>query len=609
MTGQSFPGAFLTFLVSLVLLGAPCAAAGPDPIRYTLRFPARQTHYVEVRAEVPAAGRPAVELMMPVWTPGSYLVREYERNVENLTARTRGGQSLRVEKSRKNRWRIETGGASSITVAYRVYCRVMSVQGAFVEKDFAILNGAAVFLTLADDSARPHEIKVELPADWKTTMTALPSTGRPNEYRAPDYDTVVDSPLLAGSPSIYEFEVSGKKHYLVNQGEGSVWDGPRSARDAEKIVRENLRLWGSLPYDSYVFFNLLTESGGGLEHKNSTLMMTSRWNTRTPKNYLRWLGLVSHEYFHTWNVKRMRPAELGPFDYEREDYTKSLWIAEGVTSYYGALNVRRAGLSTNEEYLESLSGNIAALQTNTGRLVQPLESSSYDAWIKAYRPDENSGNVSISYYTKGELAGFLLDAKIRKETNGAKSLDDVMRLAWQRYSGDRGYTPAEFRRTAEEAAGVPLGEWFVKALETTDELDYGEALDWFGLRFKPEEPPKPGAPPKADKAWTGLATNVVNGRLLVTAVKRETPGIDAGFNVDDEILAIDDYRVRPDQLAARLEFYKPGDTVSFLVARRDRLVRLETILGKEPAASWKLEADPKATDQQKTHLKAWLEVG
>jgi predicted metalloprotease with PDZ domain len=216
-------------------------------------------------------------------------------------------------------------------------------------------------------------------------------------------------------------------------------------------------------------------------------------------------------------------------------------------------------------------------------------------------------NTAISYYTKGEIAGFLLDARIRHATNGTKSLDDAMRLAYQRYSGARGYTAAEFRQAAEEVAGVPLAAWFHTALESTEELDYSEALNWFGLRFKPDEPPKPDAPPRVEKAWTGLTTSVVNNRLVVTEVRRETPGYEAGFNVQDEILGIDDYRVRPDQLAARLEFYRPGDAVSILIARRDQLMRIETTLGAEPRPVWKLEVDPKATDDQKAHLKAWLE--
>ena len=233
---------------------------------------------------------------------------------------------------------------------------------------------------------------------------------------------------------------------------------PASARDVEAIVRAQKNFWGFLPYEKYVFFNLLTESGGGLEHKNSTVLMSSRWATRTRSSYLGWLNLVSHEFFHTWNVKRLRPVELGPFDYENEVYTPSLWVAEGITSYYDRLLVRRAGLCTVEEYLagdppspgsdaEKSTNDIERLQTTPGRLVQPLESSSFEAWIKFYRRDENTPNTGISYYVKGAVVAFLLDAKIRRATAGKKSLDDVMRLAYERYSGPRGFTAAQFRGT------------------------------------------------------------------------------------------------------------------------------------------------------------------
>ena len=338
----------------------------------------------------------------------------------------------------------------------------MSVQGNWVDGSFALLNGAATFLTLAGSEPRPHEVSLVLPPDWRTSMTGLAEApGRkPHHYMAPDFDTLVDSPIYAGNPAIYEFQVDGVPHYLVNEGEGGLWDGPRSARDVEAIVRVQKTFWGFLPYEKYVFFNLLTETGGGLEHKNSTVLMASRWATRTRSSYLAWLNLVSHEFFHTWNVKRLRPVELGPFDYENEVYTPSLWVAEGITSYYDRLLVRRAGLCTVEEYLagdppspgsdsDKTTNDIERLQTTPGRLVQPLEASSFEAWIKFYRRDENTPNTGISYYVKGAVVAFLLDARIRRATSGKKSLDDVMRLAYERYSGPRGFTaPAVPRHRA-----------------------------------------------------------------------------------------------------------------------------------------------------------------
>jgi len=591
-----------------VFLMMHAAAAGaqnaPEPIRYTLSFPAPQTHYVEITATVPTGRRPDVELMMPVWTPGSYLVREYARNVEAMTASGPDGRALDVDKSKKNHWRIATGGAASITVKYRVYCREMSVRTNWVEADFALLNGAPTFITLADLTPRPHEIVINPAAGWKRSVTALPAmNGGEHHYRAPDYDTVVDSPIVIGNPAVYDFEVDGKKHSLVNVGEGGVFDGARAARDLEAIVKQDRQLWGFLPYDRYVFFNMITESGGGLEHKNSTVLMTNRWSTRTRRAYLGWLELASHEYFHAWNVKRLRPAELGPFDYENENITRSLWIAEGFTDYYADLQVLRAGLQSREEYLEDLSSTIELLQTTPGRLVQSAEMASFDAWIKYYRPDENSNNTSISYYTKGTVLAFLLDAKIRKATSGAKSLDDVMRLAYEKFSGPKGYTPEQFRAVIEQVSGQSLQRFWEAAVEGTSEVDYMDAVDAFGLRFKPAAQQPADRP---SKPWLGMTTRNDNGRLVITQVQRGSPADVAGLNVDDEILAIDEFRVRADRLENRLEQYKSGDKVSVLVARREQLVRIPVSFGAEPQRAWRLEVNPAATEAQRRLLDGWL---
>lgn len=584
-------------------LAQTAAPAGTEPLRYTLSFPAPQTHYAEVEIQVPTGGRPQVELMMAVWTPGSYLIREYERHVEGVTATGAGGRALAVEKSDKNRWRVTTGGAPTVSVRYRIYAREMSVRTNWVEAGFAMINGAPTFMTLADGLSRPHEVTVVPAPGWRRSVSGLPEVaGAEHRYRAADFDTLVDSPIVVGNPAVYEFEVDGKKHYLVNEGEGGIFDGAMAARDLQRVVQEHRRMWGSLPYDKYVFFNMLTQAtgsaGGGLEHKNSTILMDWRFATRTRQPYLSWLELASHEFFHVWNVKRLRPVELGPFNYEDENHTRSLWIAEGVTDYYAELAVHRAGLSTRDEYLASLSNKIEELQTTPGRLVQPVDLASFDAWIKYYRPDENSVNVAISYYTKGAVIAFLLDARIRAATNGAKSLDDVMVAAYQKFSGARGYTPDEFRAVAEQVAGTDLKAFWERNIESASELDYSEALATFGLRFRPAT--------GSGRAWVGANTRNDAGRLVVTQVRRGTPAEAAGLNVDDEILAVGEFRVRADRWDNRLEQYKPGDVVSLLVARREQLMRLDVTLGSEPARQWRLEVAPAPTDTQNRHLSTWL---
>jgi predicted metalloprotease with PDZ domain len=372
-------------------------------------------------------------------------------------------------------------------------------------------------------------------------------------------------------------------------------------------VQAARKLWGALPYERYVFFNVLTDSYDGIEHKGSTVLFADRQSTRTESAYYQWLQLVAHEFFHAWNVKRLRPVELGPFDYENEVYTRDLWIPEGLTSYYEEVLVHRAGLASRKETLKRLGKEIESLQTGPGRRVQSVEDASFDAWIKYYRQDENFVNSGVSYYTTGGVIGFLLDARIRHLTDGRASLDDVLRRAYSRFSGAQGFRSDEFRAVASEVTGADLGPWFHRALATTEELDYQEALDWYGLRFT--ENKKKDEEDDADRpGWLGADTDMQGGRLLVTHVKTDTPAFAAGVNAGDEIVAVGDYRVpaTADAWKERLKSYPPGTKVTLLVARRELLLRLPVTFAQEPRLTWKLEVDPQATPEQQAHLAAWL---
>ena len=324
-------------LLALLLWASPAFAQVLEPIRYTLSFPAPHTHYVEVEASYPTDGRAQIDLMMAVWTPGSYLVREYERHVEALTAASETRAPLSVEKTRKNRWRIATGGSRTVWVRYRVYSHEMSVRTNWVDDEMAVINGAPTFITLVESpSRRVHEVRMVLPRSWNGSYSGLVPSTAANTYVAADFDTLVDSPIVAGSPSVYEFSVQGRPHYLVNFRERAIWNGPEAARDLAATASAIAAFWGELPFDRFYFFNIIGSTRNGLEHKNSTMMNTPlEWGSR--EAYLQWLSLASHEYFHAWNGKRLRPIELGPFDYEHEVYTKALWLVEGVTEYYADL--------------------------------------------------------------------------------------------------------------------------------------------------------------------------------------------------------------------------------------------------------------------------------
>jgi predicted metalloprotease with PDZ domain len=471
-------------VLALLQLGSTCVFAQTlNPIRYTVRFPAPHTHYVEIEASVPSEGREHIDLMMPVWTPGSYLVREYARHVEAFTATDAKRAPLRIDKTRKNRWRVATSGTSEVSLRYRVYAHEMSVRTNWVDDEFALLNGAPTFITLVESgSRRAHEVRVILPSEWARSFSGMaPGTGE-NTYIAPDYDTLVDSPIVAGNPSVYEFSVLGKPHYLVNFREPGAWNAPQAVQDLGQVTGAIARFWGGTPFDRYYFFNIVGAARNGLEHKNSTVINIPMESASTRSAYLEWLSTAAHEYFHAWNAKRLRPAELGPFDYENEVYTKALWFVEGVTDYYADLVLSRSGVVTRDEYLVLLSAQIRALQTTPGRLIQSAELASFDAWIKYYRPDENTDNTSISYYVKGAVIAFVLDAKLRRLTNGRKSLDDVMEQMYERFSGNRGFRGEDVRATVEAAAGPAyareIRQWMARALETTAELDYAEALEW-----------------------------------------------------------------------------------------------------------------------------------
>ncbi|MBI1357774.1 MAG: PDZ domain-containing protein [Acidobacteria bacterium] len=602
-TGMPVSGrAVLSGWLLLLVFAAHGLGQTMPSIEYTLRFPAPETNYFEVEASYPSDGRAAVELMMATWTPGSYLIRDYAGRLERIES------DAGVGKISKNRWRVETGGAGRVRVRYRLYAREMTVRTNWVEKDFAILVGAGTYVTLVDPATnRPaalsHRVQLEMPANWRHSASGMAAGETPHSYVAQDFDELVDSPILAGELDVYNFTIDGKPHALVNLGEGGVWDGPKSAEGVEAVTRAQIRFWGQAPYPRYRYLNAITQSGGGLEHKTSTLLMTDRFSTRTRAGFVRWMRLVSHEFFHTWNGKRLRPAALGPFDYERENYTPSLWVVEGLTSYYEGILLARAEVIDHKEFLDGLTGDIRSVQTRPGRLTQSTTESSFDTWVKLYKRNDNASNDEVSYYASGAVIGFLLDARIRAATKDRRGLDDAMRLAYERYSGEKGFTEQEFRALLSETAGEDLSVWLAGALDEPGELDFSEALGWFGLRFEPVKEPDES---KETPAWLGVSTAVKDGRLVVTGVERGGPGYEGGLNLDDEILAIGDYRVPPAGWEARLKQYQPGDTLDVLVARRERLERIAVHAGAAPRESWKLEVDPEATPEQKERFTAWL---
>ena len=474
-------------------------AQAKDPIAYTIRFPDTASKSFVVDVVVPTDKRESVDLMMPVWSPGFYGLQNYADRVTAFSAKGPDGADLSVSRSAANRWTITTGGRSSFTATYTVAAPRGSNLSNGVTETSAVIIGPATFVAIAGDLRRPVDVRMQLPAGWAGSMTSLDAArdGAPNHYVAPDYDVLADSPILAGVDLVSTpFTVNGVQHYWTYLGKAE-WDGPRVAAAMTPLIEEHVRFWGALPFKKYVFLNIVTAGGGsGVEHLNSVAVTGAGREPTTPEAKFRNAAFISHEYFHAMNVKRLRPVELGPFDYEHAPTTTGLWVGEGLTSYFGDLLAARAGMGSTEDYLYLTSRHISDLQTRQpGRLVQTIEQASAQMFERI------PADKKVDYYVKGPVVGLVLDAHIRRRTNDRKSMDDVMRLEYQRWSGAKGYTAAEFNQTVSDAAGVDVSGLLHTLIATTEEIDYTEMLDWFGLRFKPAgEAPAPSPAAPADPA-------------------------------------------------------------------------------------------------------------
>jgi len=614
---------FALLLFSLATLTTAQTTAAPE-ISFTVAMPKPHTHLFDVAIDIKrAANGPDQErLIMPVWTPGSYLIREFERHVQDFNATDAAGQPLKWEKINKDTWRVTTGAAREWRATYRVYANELSVRTSELNSSHAFWNNANLLMYLDGYLKGPSTIRVLAPDVWKVA-TGLPAvSGQRNTFRAENFDVLYDSPFEASNFKTLVFDVKGVPHRIVIDGEGN-YDPERIRRDVQKIVETESTLIGEIPYHDYTFILHLRENaGGGLEHLNSTALGFPRFGFGTgagnratssgpnataevDRDYRSFLALVAHEFFHLWNVKRIRPDALGPFDYTQENYTKLLWVAEGITDYYANVALRRADLISAEDFLEGTARAFQDLQSTPGRLVQSAEEASFDSWIKYYRQDENSINSQVSYYDKGAILGLLLDLEIRKRSSGRKSLDDVMRYLYTEFfKQGRNYTPADFQKTCELMAGSSLEEFFARYVRGKEELDYNAALEAAGLKLdkgvvmvggKPLERPVLGAELEQDQ-----------DRLMVRNVRAGSAAYEQGLNAGDQIVALDNMRVTRDSLIARLGEKKPGDLINLTIFRFDDLSTLLIKLGARTEGAYKIVPLTTQTDLQKQIYRAWL---
>lgn len=479
----------LLFPLLLAAFAAPAAQAATRDaaVDYAISVgdASAQVAQVEARFPVSAAGIAAGEaiLYLPVWTPGYYVREDYRKDVAALRAFDGSGRELAVEDAGANRWRVDGVGEGELVVRYALSATGRSVSRNEITGRYAVFNGSATYIAAKGSERLAQRVALSLPEGWSSaTGLAAAGPGAPHRYVADGYEELVDSPIMAGDLQVLEFESRGTPHYLVyNRGAVDV-DDRRAVADLKAMADQTRAFWGAEPWRKYVFLVAFRESGGGLEHRHSTFVNVNPARFATPKGYRAFVSLLAHEYQHAFNVKRLRPLELGPFDYEGTPTVSTLWIAEGLTSYYSNLMLRRSGLIDRDAYLAVLSAQVTALQNSPGRLLQSLEQSSMEVWSNS-----NSGvgasAGTVSYYIKGEVAGFLLDAHVRKASGGRHSLDDAMRAAYAKYSGDVGFRPEQFAAVVAGVAGTPVDDWFASVVGSAGELDYAEALDWYGLRL------------------------------------------------------------------------------------------------------------------------------
>jgi predicted metalloprotease with PDZ domain len=598
----------IVFVILFAVSASEAQAPNSSDISFTVAMPKPWTHLLEVemRVNVPANLNVPNEtdLVMPVWTPGSYLIREFERNVQDFAADA-NGRALDWEKVNKDTWRIRTNGTRQWRVTYRVYANELTVRTNELNSDHAFWNNAALLMYPDGRLSAPSTVRVIAPAGWKVA-TGLPAVaGQQNTFRAENFDILYDSPFEVSDFKEIDFEVRGVPHRIVIDGEGN-YDPQRMRNDVQKIVEAESGMFGSIPYHDYTFIlHLRSNTGGGLEHLNSTALGFRRFGFSNAEGYRRFAALVAHEFFHLWNVKRIRPDALGPFDYTKENYTRNLWVAEGITDYYGNLMLRRAGLISDREYLDGLAQRIQNFQNTPGRLEMSAEDASFNSWIKEYRPDENSVNSQISYYSKGELLGLLLDLDIRRRTKNAKSLDDVMRYLYHEYyEKNRNYTPADFQKACELMAGASLEDFFAKYVRSVNELPYNELLAAAGLRLETGEG-NSGAPMKP---YLGAEIEESGGFVSVRNVRAGTPAYEQGLNAKDQIIALDGARVNRELLETLVAAKRPGDIVHVTVFRDDNLRTFDIKLGTRVDVPYRIFQLPSVSEQQKRIYESWLQV-
>ncbi|SOZ14360.1 putative Peptidase M61, glycyl monoaminopeptidase [Cupriavidus taiwanensis] len=589
------------------------------PIRYAIAPLQPEAHLFAVTVTVSEPDPAGQCFSLPAWIPGSYMIRDFARNIVRIRADA-GGREVALAKLDKQRWQAApvTLAEGPLTLSYEVYAWDLSVRAAHLDTTHGFFNGSSVFLCVEGQAERTCTVDIHAPAgeayrDWRVATAMREAPGRDGakrygfgRYQVADYDELVDHPVEMGTFQLASFRACGAQHDVVFTGRVPQLDLERVCRDLKRICETQIRLFeprtAQAPFlDSnrrYVFMTMVTSDGyGGLEHRASTALICSRndlpvrGNSETSEGYRTFLGLCSHEYFHTWHVKRIKPAAFVPYRLAQETYTPLLWLFEGFTSYYDDLVLVRSGCVTEAQYVEMLAKTWNGVLRGNGRTKQSVAESSFDAWTKYYRQDENAPNAIVSYYTKGALVALALDLTIRDKTRGRRSLDDVMRALWRGYGRgfyapdavQRGVTEAEVHALFDDVTGLRLGPLLRALTEGTGELPLPPLFKAFGIKAEAQKP--------ARTAALGIKVKTEDGWVRVTQVLDGGAAQAAGLSAGDLLVAVDGVRAAPGQLDKLLARYRPGDRIELHAFRRDELQALPVTLAREPAAQFKLKAE------------------
>jgi len=589
--------------IVLAVLAAAALAYGHQAggtMAFTVSMPRPADHVYHIAFRGEGLAGPIWDFKMPAWTPGYYGLFDFAKNVRNFRAEDGAGRPLSWERTTANAWRVAADSSPVVTVTYDVLAASTFVAQSYLGEDRGYIVPGSLFMYVAGSIAHPVTVTIIPNPSWSTIATGLePDASAPHAYAAPDFDVLYDSPILMGNlEALPAFDIRGVRHEFIGY-KPAVPDPVKFMRDLKAALEAGIAVTGDIPYRHYTFL-AIGPVQGGIEHLNSTTFGFNGAGLSTRAGEIRMLNFLAHEYFHLYNVKRIRPIALGPFDYDRENLTNMLWVSEGFTSYYEVLMLRRAGLTTDAEILDDLGRCIAGTENNTGHLFQSATESSLETWSQGPFGRRGEGlRKTISYYDKGAALGWLLDLAIRRETRNARSLDTVMRTLYETYYKNlgRGWTDAEFRAACESAAGAPLPEIFEYA-STTREVDYAKYLGYAGLELE--------APRELSEAfWGGLVEDKA-GKLVLAAVEENSPARRAGLAVGDEIKSVDETPIDAKALIAALAARKPGDRITIAFSRSGQDRSADVLLEHKMERSFKIRPIASPDALQAAILAGWL---